>query len=167
MSAQHWIDTLQLQAHPEGGYFKETYKSVEQIPLSGLPDRFPAARSFGTAIYFLLDRANFSAFHRLKADEVWHFYAGTPLRIHQITSEGEYLTMDLGILPEVGIVPQTVVSAGTWFGAEVLDKDSYTLVGCTMAPGFDFLDFEMPTRKELASLFPSHSEIISRLTRTL
>ncbi|MEM6632980.1 MAG: cupin domain-containing protein [Bacteroidota bacterium] len=165
MPTHNWINSLQLQAHPEGGYYKETYKSAEFIPQGGLPARFPGPRSFSTAIYFLLQGADFSAFHRLKADEVWHFYAGTTLRIHQISSEGEYEQKDLGILSGTSVAPQAVVHAGTWFGAEVLDKTSYALVGCTMAPGFDFADFEMPSRAELLGLFPKYQEVILRLTR--
>jgi len=166
MSAQHWIQHLGLQPHPEGGYFKETYKAAEGISQSALPDRFPGNRSFGTAIYFLLETGNFSAFHRLQADEVWHFYDGVPLALHMIDPGGAYRRQLLGLAVARGALPQLVVPAGTWFGAAVTEPDAFTLVGCTMAPGFEFADFDMPEREVLGGMFPQHQEIISRLTRS-
>ena len=166
MTAQDWIKYLELQPHPEGGYFKETYKSEESIPKEGLPDRFRGSRSFGTAIYYLLDGANFSAFHQLKADEIWHFYDGSQLVIHQIDVDGAYSQETLGKDMGNGELPQLLVKAGTWFGAEVVNKSSFALVGCTMAPGFEFADFEMPDRDVLLKRFPQHEKVIMRLTRS-
>ena len=165
MTAKDWIQHLDMLPHPEGGYFKETYKSEELIPLEGLPSRFPGSRSMGTAIYFLLEKDHFSAFHRLKADEVWHFYDGTQLLLHQIDEEGKYHSQALGKDLNEGEAPQAIVPAGTWFAAEVVDKSSFALVGCTMAPGFDFEDFEMPARASLLTMFPQYSELIERFTR--
>ena len=165
MIAKDWIQHLDMLPHPEGGYYKETYKSGELISRDGLPDRFSGSRSMGTAIYFLLEKDNFSAFHRLKADEVWHFYDGTQLLLHQIDAEGNYRSQALGKDLNEGEVPQAIVPAGTWFAAEVLDKSSFALVGCTMAPGFDFEDFEMPSREELQRKFPQQMELIGQFTR--
>lgn len=165
MTAKDWIEHLGMLPHPEGGYYKETYKSEEVIPLEGLPDRFSGSRSMGTAIYFLLDGKNFSAFHRLKADEVWHFYDGSSLLIHQINSEGTYSKQALGKNIKGGDIPQAVVPAGTWFAAELVDTSSFALVGCTMAPGFDFEDFEMPSRVDMQAMFPQYMELIQQLTR--
>lgn len=165
MTAKDWVQHLEMLPHPEGGYYKETYKSGELISLDGLPDRFSGPRSMGTAIYFLLEKEDFSAFHRLKADEAWHFYDGSTICIHQIDSEGNYTKQLLGKDLHSEAVPQTVVPAGTWFAAEVLDKSSFALVGCTMAPGFEFEDFEMPARAELQAMFPKYGELIERFTR--
>src|SRR6266404_7755360 len=101
-SAAYWIERLQLTPYPEGGYFRETYRSPELVAPDALPARFPGARAFSTAIYFLLPSNEVSRLHRLRSDELWHFYAG-----------------------------------GAWFGARVRDPGSFTLAGCTVAPGFD------------------------------
>jgi len=161
-TAGFWIETLGLVRHPEGGWFGETYRSSESIPAHGLPERFSGPRSFGTAIYFLLERGQFSALHRIKSDEIWHFYGGAPLTVHLITPDGERLGLPLGSNAEQGERFQAVVPAGCWFGAETTGE--YSLVGCTVAPGFDFCDFEMADREELSALFPLQADLISRLT---
>jgi len=166
-SAKHWIKQLKLQLHPEGGYYKETYRSSENIPADGLPKRFSGERTFSTAIYYLLEKPNFSAFHRIKQDEIWHFYDGSSLTIHVISPKGEYAALKLGKKIEKGESPQIVVPAGTYFAAEVNNKSSYTLSGCTVAPGFDFADFEMPSRDDLLNLFPNHQTIINTFTRQI
>ena len=163
--AERWIAHLSLAPHPEGGYFRETYRSAEVIPRSGLPERFPGDRHFSTAIYFLLRGDDFSALHRIKSDEVWHFYAGTTLSVHVIDPAGDYTRVRLGTDIAAGEVPQAVVPAGHLFGASVDDPASFALVGCTVAPGFDFRDFEMPPRRELLARHPRHREVIERLTR--
>src|SRR5262249_24506888 len=119
---------------------------------------------FCTAIYFLLRGDEFSAFHRIKQDEVWHFYDGSSLTIHIIDEKGEYSEMNVGRSLGEDAFPQAVVKAGCFFAASVNDPRSYSLVGCTVAPGFDFADFEMPNRKEMCKRFPRHREIIERLT---
>ncbi len=156
------IDRLQLQPHPEGGYYRETYRSAGSIN-----NQFSAQgdRSFSTAIYFLLTSSNFSAFHRIKSDEVWHYYTGSPLYVHVIDKAGRYHRHSVGINIEKGEVPQLVVKAGDWFGSSVVDENSYSLVGCTVAPGFDFRDFEMAKREKLLERYPEHAEIIRALTR--
>jgi predicted cupin superfamily sugar epimerase len=163
--AQLWIDGLQLRRHPEGGWFRETYRSEEVVTAAALPPRFGSDRALATAIYFLLDGDDFSALHRLKADEVWHFYDGAGATLHIIDREGTYSTIKLGRDLRAGELPQAVVRAGCLFGATVSDTRSYALVGCTLAPGFDFADFEMPGRDELCQLYPRHRPIIERLTR--
>jgi predicted cupin superfamily sugar epimerase len=157
---QYWIRKLQLAKHPEGGYFKETYRSDETIPAAALPPRFDGVRAFSTAIYFLLTGGECSALHRIKSDEMWHFYAGSELTIHVIEPMGSYSQIKLG-----GDHLQAVVSAGCWFGATVDDPESYALVGCTVAPGFDFTDFELARRDELIAQFPRHRMIVEKLTR--
>ena len=165
-SAKAWIERLQLEAHPEGGYFRQTYKAELILPKTALPAAFSGARAASTAIYFLLEGTNFSAFHRLQSDEMWHFYAGQPLLVHVIAADGSYSSILLGSDPDKGQILQAVVKAGCWFAPHVADWKSYALVGCTVAPGFDFNDFEKGTREELVKKYPQHEEIITKLTRT-
>jgi len=162
-TAEDWIRSLGLKQHPEGGYFKETYRSTCEIPASCLGDKFEGARSISTAIYFLLSGTDFSALHRIKSDEVWHHYDGCSLTIHVLMANGIYEAHRLG--KDKDEVPQVVVHAGCWFGATVNDPASYALVGCTVAPGFDFRDFELGKREELVRLFPQHRARIEQLTR--
>lgn len=164
MKADYWIEKLKLQPHPEGGYFRQTYKSDLLIAREALPG-FPGARTASTAIYFLLEGKNFSAFHRLKSDELWHFYAGSPLAVHVIEPSGSYSSILLGSDPEAGQTYQAVVCAGCWFASHVADWQSWALVGCTVAPGFEFADFEMAKREELRAKYPQHGEMIRRLSR--
>ena len=159
------VKTLDLLRHPEGGWYRETYRSSELIPHVALPERFDDSRSCCTAIYFLLESGDISALHRIKSDEIWHFYSGMPLTIHVITPQGEYYPLHLGSNLSAGETFQCVVPAGCWFGAEV-NGDGYSLVGCTVAPGFDFADFEMGKRDELLTEFPDHTKIIHRLTKS-
>jgi predicted cupin superfamily sugar epimerase len=163
--ARHWIEGLRLGPHPEGGYYRETYRSVESIAREGLPARFAGARAFSTAIYFLLAGEDFSALHRIKQDEVWHFYDGSSLTIHLIDPQGNYSAIRLGLDLLAGEVPQAVAPAGWLFGANVNDPESFSLVGCTVAPAFDFADFEMPGRDDLCRQYPQHRHPIERLTR--
>jgi predicted cupin superfamily sugar epimerase len=163
--AGYWIEALKLTRHPEGGYYRETYRSDLSIPKEALPPEFPGARSASTEIYFLLDGENFSAFHRLRSDEMWHFYAGAGLSVHIIDQEGSASDIQLGSDPEAGEVFQAVVKAGCWFASSVRNPKSFALAGCTVAPGFDFEDFEIAKRAELAKQYPQHSELIHRFTR--
>lgn len=164
--AQDWIDKLNLRPHPEGGYYRETYRAELSIARETLPAGFTGPRSISTAIYFLLDGDNFSAFHRLWSDEVWHFYAGRMLVIHVIKESGERSEIQLGSDPEGGQLPQAVIKAGWWFACQARDPNSFALVGCTVAPGFDFADFEMAKRGELVRAFPQHRAVIERFTRS-
>ena len=135
------------------------------LPQAALPAGFTGARAASTAIYFLLEGKNFSAFHRLRSDEVWHLYAGEALVVHVIEPDGNYSAIGLGTDLEAGQVLQAVVRAGCWFASHVADWKSFALVGCTVAPGFDFADFEMAKREELAARYPQHRELIEQLTR--
>ena len=143
----------------------QIYRSREIIPARNLPNVFSSNHAWISVIYFLLDGDDFSAFHRLKQDEVWHFYAGSSLTLHVIDPTGSYTTVKLGLNLKAGEEPQAVIKAGWWFGATVDDTKSYSLVGCTVSPAFDFQAFEMPSRARLTGLFPQHRKIIEKLTR--
>ncbi len=163
--AQAWIDRLELQQHPEGGWYRETYRSDETVSRDALPLRFSGDRAFSTAIYFVLDGEEFSALHRIEQDEVFHFYDGGGLTLHSIDPDGRYTAVKLGRNLAAGELPQAVVKAGCVFGATVTQPGSFALVGCTVAPGFDFADFALPGRDELSRQFPEHRPLIERLTR--
>lgn len=157
--AQTLIRTLHLQSHPEGGYYRETYRSTATLATAN------GERSISTGIYFLLEAGNFSAFHRIKSDEMWHFYAGDVLEVIEIDGAGTLTVTAIGNAVEHGAVFQYVVKAGNWFASRVKAGGAFALVGCTVAPGFDFADFEMPSRDALLQLFPQHHEVIVSLTR--
>lgn len=160
------VQQLNLQPHPEGGFFRETYRSVGSIDVPCLDGPYQSARNYATCIYFLLTSENFSAFHRIHQDEVWHFYEGAPLLLHVITPSGVYSKHLIGspLLDEA--TPQFVVPGGSWFAVEVRDSNQYTLLGCTVSPGFSFEDFELAQRSTLSKQFPKHSTLIERLTRS-
>jgi hypothetical protein len=165
MTADYFIRHLQLQPHPEGGFFKETYRSTGIIPSQCLSTSFSGDRSYSTAIYFLLQQRDYSAFHRIESDECWHFYEGGTLLIHVIDEEGNYSCIRLGRKIHEGEVFQYVVPARSWFASEPAPGVEFTLVGCTVAPGFDFADFEMANAEELSKSYPQHHSIIHRLCR--
>jgi predicted cupin superfamily sugar epimerase len=160
----YWIRKLGLEPHPEGGYYRQTYRA--DLVLEGLPRQFSGPRAASTAIYFLLEGENFSAFHRLRSDEVWHFYLGATVTVQVIEADGRYVQVQLGSDPEAGEVLQAVVKAGCWFASQMKDGKSFALVGCTVAPGFDFEDFELAERDRLVELYPQHRDVITNLTRT-
>lgn len=164
-TAAYWIEKLNLIEHLEGGYFREIYRSAETTPGEHLPQRFKGPRAFSTSIYYLLEGNDFSSFHRLKADEIWHFYSGCPLTIFSINSQGILSQIFLGNDLSAGEVFQAVVPARSWFAAAPNDPDSYTLVGCTVSPGFEMEDFELGKRGTLAKQFPQHKKLIERFTR--
>ena len=154
-----------LEPHPEGGWYKQTYKSNEQIEAEALPERFGANRVFSTAIYFLLQKGNFSAFHRIKSDECWHFYAGHPLLIYIIEQTGELKVISLGSDHEKGQSFQCVVPANCWFASRPASESEYCFVGCTVSPGFEFDDFELADATVLSTIYPQHKPIIIELCR--
>jgi uncharacterized protein len=158
--ANYWIEKLKLQPHPEGGFYKETYRSegTTEVGEEG------KIRHHSTAIYFLLLENKFSAFHRIQSDELWHFYAGSCINIFFIDHEENLQTIRLGSNTEAGEQFQAVVPAHCWFAARMVQPYSYALVGCTVAPGFDFKDFEMAERKNLIRQYPQHAQIITSLT---
>ena len=130
-----------------------------------MPHGFRGPRCASTAIYFLIDGQNISAFHRIQSDELWHFYAGSPLTVEVIHPNGDRSSLHLGDNPDSGETFQAVVPVGCWFASHVSDWKSYSLVGCTVAPGFDFADFEMAKRTDLIAQYPQHRVLIGRLTR--
>lgn len=162
---EYLINKLSLIKHPEGGYYKLTYKSTETVSVESMPTRFTIDHSYSTGIFYFLEKNDFSAFHRIKQDEMWHFYYGSPLNIHVIDNNEKYSCIKLGVNFENGEIPQAVVNAGYFFAAEVCDKKLYSLVGCTVSPGFEFEDFEMPDRATLIKQFPQHLKIIENFTR--
>ena len=164
MTAQQIITKFNLTEHPEGGYYKETYRSNGIIQNEHLAPEFVGDRNYATCIYFLLTSNKFSAFHKINQDESWHFYKGDSLKLHMISPDGDYSFVMIGNNLEQDEQPQFVVPAGYWFAAEVLTKNAYAFTGCTVAPGFDFNDFELPKREELIQLFSQHSKIITKLT---
>jgi len=162
LTALELIKYLDLQKHPEGGYFKETYRSLSSHQLG--EDGFPNQRSYATGIYFMLQKNDFSAFHRIKSDEMWHFYIGNPITIYVLTASEGLQEIHLGQDLANGESLQAVVPANAWFASELKVKESFALVGCTVAPGFDFQDFEMAHREDLKKEFPNHTALIQRLT---
>ena len=164
LSAKRIIETLNLIPHPEGGYFKENYRSKGVIKNNSLDFEADGERNYSTCIYFLLNENDFSAFHKIRQDEIWHFYAGSTLLLHTINPNGNYNLIRIGNNLENGDFFQFVVPAGTWFASEVENKTSYSFCGCTVSPGFDFRDFKMPSGKTLSKIYPEHQEIIKRLS---
>jgi predicted cupin superfamily sugar epimerase len=165
MKAKEWVKQLELHPHPEGGFYKETYRSSISIAADALPGEFGGARNVATAIYFLIEKNNFSAFHKIKSDETWHFYDGDALEVIEINSAGHLVKTKIGRNPLNGEVLQYTVPAGHWFASWVLSGGEYSLVGCTVYPGFDFKDFEMAERAVLIGEFPEHKDVIAQLTR--
>lgn len=154
------IRRFELQPHPEGGFFRETYRSAAQVTRAESGE----TRSASTAIYYLLCDGAHSAWHRIRSDEVWHFYAGAPLDVHVLDQAGKLTTHRLGNpLRDPGTVFQAVVPAGLWFAAECEDPAAFALVGCTVAPGFEFSEFELADVGALQREHPEHAETIARL----
>jgi len=162
--AQKFIKQLQLKKHPEGGYFKEIYRSGEIILPEHLPKRYKSSRNFSTSIYFLLEGKQFSAFHFLQSDELWHFYDGCPVIIFSINPKGELIIKKLGKKKDCEL--QLTIEKQNWFAAELEDKKSFALFGCTVSPGFEFDDFELGKRDTLLQKFPQHSSLIKRLSKS-
>jgi len=157
---------LKLQPHPaEGGYFVETYRSEHLLAPNTLPAGYPAARSVSTAIYYLLTHDSFSAMHRLRGDEIFHFYLGDPVELLQINTNGVGEVVVLGQDIVSGMRLQHVVPGGAWQGSRLRAGGKYALLGTTVAPGFDYEDFEIGEREELIIEFPQFAGIIRALTR--
>jgi hypothetical protein len=160
--ARELIDRLGLIPHPERGFYVETYRAP--LAVAGLPHG--GARAASTAIYFLVTRAQPTTYlHRLKSDEVFHLYEGGPLDVLLLDAAGGGDVRRLGLDVARGARPQLVITAGTWFAVELGAEASHCLFGCTVAPGFDFADFELAAGPELAQRFPAHAERIARMTR--
>ena len=160
---QYYISKLGLEPHPEGGYFKRTFESQEQITDQELTVDFEGKRMLYTSIYFLLTSNDVSHFHRLQSDELWYYHAGSPLSVHMIDENGEYTEYKLGLDLENGEVPQVLVPKNTIFGSSVKDRETFSLVGCMVSPGFEYQDFELFTQEELLLKYPEHKEIIVKI----
>lgn len=163
-SAHYWKEALALDAHPEGGYYRRVYCSSGQIAQDNLPAAFKGPRPMGTAIYYLLEAGDCSHLHRIASDELWHHYDGEPLTVVAISPAGELTVHRLGKDAAAGQLPFCVVPAGHWFGAVPVAADGYSLVGCTVVPGFDFAEHEMAARADLLERYPQHRDWIERLT---
>lgn len=159
------IDRLKLTSHPEGGFYREVYRSDEIFASDLLPDRYNEPHSISTSIYFLLQSNDFSAFHRIKSDETWHFYLGSAVTIYILSPDGKYREVILGNNLIDNQELQYTILRNSWFAAKVHNADSFALVGCTVSPGFEFSDFELADRQHLVSLFPDHEQLIFSLTR--
>jgi predicted cupin superfamily sugar epimerase len=164
----------------EGGYYRESYRSDKHVRVDGfnegspkdlvdphsIPEnQLPNIRPVLTLIYYLLDGNQFSAFHRVKYDEIWHFYKGSPVNLYILNDSKNLLSIQLGNDLRKNEQIQYVIKGNTWFGADLKDKSSYSLIGCSVSPGFDFGDFELGERNRLKKTYPQHGHIINRLTR--
>lgn len=158
--AEHWIRELRLARHPEGGWFRETFRSPERIPAAALPARFAGERCLATSILYLLAAGERSRFHRLHADEVWSHHAGGAVHVIVLEPAGpRTLVVGAGS-------PQAVVPHSTWFAAEPAPGEAYALVGCHVSPGFEYDDFELASRDALLREHPAQRELVLRFTRT-
>ncbi len=161
MTAKKIIDLLGLLPHPEGGFYRETYRSKAIFNLED-----GRVRHASTAIYYLLSDREKSHFHRIRSDEAWLFHKGAPLDIWIITAAGTLELITLGNRLDLQEVPQTIIPAGTWFAAQVKNEEGFALVTCTVSPGFDFEDFEMGTPKDLLTTYPHLESTIRKFTRS-
>ena len=165
MTAKEYINALELLPHPEGGYYKEIYRAEGIISQPNLPMRYNGGRSYSTTIYYLLESHDFSSLHRLASDEQWFHIDGSALTIHSISPDGLYTQYHIGKNLENGEAPHAVVPHGCWFGGTLRKPDSFSLVGCVVAPGFHFDDFELASRNDLQMKYPGYNAIIEQLTR--
>ena len=166
LTAEELIAALQLQPLPlEGGYFRETYRSPDRLAAAALPDRYPCDKALSTAIYYLLTPQTFSALHRLPTDEIFHFYLGSPVQMLQLGPDAQGRVVVLGPDVLAGQRPQVLVSRGVWQGSCLVPGGSCALLGTTMAPGFDFADYEAADAEHLIEAYPAYTEWIRRLTR--
>jgi predicted cupin superfamily sugar epimerase len=164
----------------EGGYYHESYRSDKYVHVGGWCDSNPGNNVYScprpghgpsdvrpvlTLIYYLLDGDQFSAFHKVRYDEIWHFYKGSSVNLYILTHSKKLLNIKLGNDIKNDEQVQFVIRGNTWFGADLNDKSSYSLIGCSVSPGFDFRDFELGERDRLKTMYPQHEHIINRLTR--
>jgi len=166
LSVEQLKSMLGLKPLPlEGGYYAESYRSMESIPRNALPGRYTEARSFGTGIYYLLEPDTCSVLHRLKSDEIYHFYLGDPVELLQLRPDGFGTMITLGPRLEQGMSVQHVVSQGWWQGSRLRPGGRFALLGTTMAPGFDVADFEVAARAPLLRAYPQFTDLILALTK--
>lgn len=165
MNAQEYIKKLNLNPHPEGGYYKEIYRSQGIISQPNLPMRYSGGRAYSTTIYYLLESNDFSSMHRLKSDEQWFHIDGSALTIHSIAPDGNYTQHHIGKNFEKGESPYAIVPHGCWFGGTVNEPNTFALVGCFVAPGFNFDDFDLAKKDQLIKQFPQYKSLIEKLSR--
>lgn len=163
-TADYFVKKLGMAAHPEGGFYKETFMSEENISARDLNVKFEGSRILWTSIYFLLRDGEVSNFHRLKSDEMWYYHSGSPLTIYMINPEGKLITEQLGLNIEKGEKPQVLVPKDYIFGS-AMNNEGYALVGCMVSPGFQFKDFELFDRSFLLEKHPEYTETILKLTK--
>ena len=159
------VKLLKLIPHPEGGYYREVYRSGEILNRKALPSRYKGDRPLSTSIYYMLIGEQISHFHRLKSDEIWHFNTGTTIILHLLDEKSGYQKINLGNNLHLNERPQCIIKQGIYFSAELTDKNSFALIGCTVAPGFDFDDFEFANVESLIKLFPDLTDLIKRLSK--
>ena len=159
MRIEELVQKFELAEHPEGGWYKEIYRSDLTVASED------GMRSLLTSIYFLLSSENQSHFHKIESDEIWFYHEGSPLSVHTISPKGEYKILKVGLNLKKGEQPQVLVPKGTIFGSTVDEPGSYSFVSCAVAPGFDFEDFYLHTKEELLTQYPEHASIINRLTK--
>jgi predicted cupin superfamily sugar epimerase len=159
-TAAFWIEHLNLQPHPEGGFYKEVFRSQNKVKRTGSS----APLSACTSIYFLLQGADFSGFHRIKSDELWYFHKGSALTIHVIDNTGEHTALELSDTPTGSLY--LAVPGGLWFASEIASGEGFTLVSCAVAPGFEFKEFEMADKTQLIHSYPQHLALLNRLCRS-
>lgn len=157
--AAYWIKQLSLLPHPEGGFYKEMFRSTQEVSRVGDDTVLQAC----TSIYYLLEGADYSGFHKIASDEIWYFHKGVPLTVHIINKDGRHEAMELSDQPDGNL--SLVVPAGLWFAAELPSKTGYTLVSCAVAPGFEFTEFEMANKEELIKSYPGNEALFGRLCR--
>jgi predicted cupin superfamily sugar epimerase len=162
--SNYWINKLGLTKHPEGGYYREIYRSSTSISPQDLNWNCEGKRASATSIYFLLAAGDISKLHRLKADELWYYHAGSPLTVTLISPQGHFSRHILGLDLDQKEQPQLIIPAGSIFGASVNDSGSYSLVSCMVTPGFDFRDFELLSKEQLIKEYPQYQEVIEELT---
>jgi predicted cupin superfamily sugar epimerase len=148
----------------EGGYFRETYRSELSLSATALPLEYGGDRNVSTAIYYLLTPDTFSTIHRVKSDEVFHFYAGDPIEMLQLDADGRGRIVTIGNDLAAGQLPQLVVPGGLWQGCRLIPGGNWALMGCTVAPGFDYADFTAANRVDLIAQYPDHAKLITALT---
>jgi len=166
LTADKIIALLNLKPHPEeGGYFVETYRSLETISEKALPSRYKGVRSFGTAIYYLLTPETFSSMHRLRSDEIFHFYLGDPVEMLQLWPDGSGRVLIMGSDILNGMQLQVVVPRGVWQGAKLIKDGKFALLGTTVSPGFELVDYESGQRDDLIKAYPQFQDLIIALTR--
>ncbi|MCI0331991.1 MAG: cupin domain-containing protein [Planctomycetes bacterium] len=165
LTARQIIERLQLEPLTiEGGFFRETYRSTQRLRAIALPPEYSGERNVSTAIYYLLAPDTFSVIHRVRSDEVFHFYAGDPVEMLQLWPEGDGRIVTIGNDLAAGREPQAVVPAGVWQGCRLMRGGEWALMGCTVAPGFDYADYTSGHRAKLLAEYPNFAEVIAALT---